>query len=369
MVNIQIQQWDKDRFFQSRKEWNELLKSSNSDQLFLSWEWQSTWWKIFSEPEDVNSARMELKLYVATTDDGSLVGIAPLYLTTVYTKKIIKTKRLQFIGNCWRGKPTMLTELLDFIVISTQSKNVVRALYSHIKKIKDWDEFVIPFLNVQSETYQLLSNENLLPRCYLRHAEEYKSYYLNIKGQFQDYAKNLGKNTRLKFINRRKMFQELGETSFTRMLTDNIKENFNLLNKLHIKRWGKPIFYGKRLEFNQLAAELLAERYCLNFSVLSLNHEPVSIQYNFVINKHNYNIQAGFDETFHKKISLGYLHFGYEIEASFTEQISTYDFLAGEGKNTQYKERLTNDYLQMIDLQIVRKPALKMLYKFYASIR
>ena len=369
MANVHVQLWDEERFFRSRKEWNELLKNSNSDQLFLSWEWQSTWWKVFSKPEGADPERMELRLYVATTTDGTLLGIAPLYITTVYTKNIIKTKRLQFIGNCWRGKSTMLTELLDFIAISTQSKNVVRALYSHIYSIKDWDEFVIPFLDMQSETYQLLSAENLLPRCYLRHAEEYKSYYLNIKGPFQDYTKKLGKNTRLKFINRRKMFQELGDTSCKRMLTENINENFNLLNRLHSKRWGKPIFYGKRLEFNQSVAGLLAERNCLNFSVLSLNHEPVSIQYNFVINKHNYNIQAGFDEAFHKKISLGYLHFGYEIDASFTEQYTVYDFLAGEGKNTQYKERLTNDYLQMVDLQIVRKPLLRIFYKLYRLFR
>lgn len=364
MENIHVQQWGAEKFFSSRNEWNELLKRSKSDQLFLSWEWQSSWWKIFSDSES-----MELRLYVATADDGTLLGIAPLYLTTVATKNFLKTKRLQFIGNCWRGRSTMLTELLDFIADETLESDVIRALYTHISSLKSWDEFVIPFLDTQSETYQLLHNENLLADCYLRHAEKYNSYYLKLLGEFQDYTKNLGKNTRLKFINRRKLFDSLGDISFERMLANDIGEKFNLLNSLHGTRWNKPIFEGKRLEFNTTVARLLAERDCLNFSVLSLNNQPVSIQYNFIIDKHNYNIQAGFDESFHKKISLGYLHFGYEIEASFNQQCTTYDFLAGEGKNTQYKERLTNDYLQMVDLQIVRKPALKILYKFYDLIR
>ena len=360
MQNIHVQQWDQEKFLHSRNEWNKLLKQSKSDKLFLSWEWQSSWWKIFSD-----AGNMELKLYVATTNDGTLVGIAPLYSTIVSTKKFLKTERLQFIGNRWRGESTMLTELLDFIVDERQSTNIIRALYTHIYSLKYWDEFVIPFLNLNSETYQLLFNENLLPGCYLRHAEKYNSYYLNIQGEFKSYTKNLGKNTRLKFINRRKLFDELGNTSFERMLSDNIDEKFTLLNSLHYMRWNKPIFEDKRLEFNKTVAGLLAERNCLNFSIISLNNKPVSIQYNFIIDNHCYNIQAGFDESFHKKISLGYLHFGYEIEASFNQQETTYDFLAGEGKNTQYKERFTNTYLNMTDLQIIRSPALKTLYRIY----
>ena len=149
------------------------------------------------------------------------------------------------------------------------------------------------------------------------------------------------------------------------MLSDNIDDKIDLLNNLHSKRWIKPVFNGDRLLFNSSVAKLMAKKNCLNFSILSVNNEPVSIQYNYVVNQHNYNIQAGFDEEFHKKISLGYLHFGYEIEACFHEQTNVYDFLAGEVKNTQYKERLTNSYLSMVDLQIIRNPILKTLYKSY----
>ncbi len=360
MEDIHVQQWDEEKFFSSRNEWNDLIDRSSADPLFLSWEWQSSWWHFFSDE------KMKLRLYVATTSDGQLVGIAPLYSTKLSLKNVIKTTRLQLIGHFWRGKSTMPGELLSLIIDSSNSKNIIQAICTHIHSLKYWDELVIPFLNNQSETYQLLSDENLLPGCYLRHAEQYKSYYLNIKGQFQDYTKNLGKNTRLKLLNRRKNLQQIGEVTYKRMLAGNIDEQFALLNQLHKKRWGKTIFENKRLEFNKTVANLMAEKNNLNFSVIALNDQPISIQYNYVINQHNYNIQAGFEENLHNKISLGYLHFGYEIEASFTEHYTAYDFLSGEGKNTQYKERLTNDYLQMVDLQIIRKPLLKILYKSYS---
>lgn len=360
MENINIQLWDKEKFFRSRDEWNDLLQRSSADPLFLSWEWQSSWWRFFSDAES-----MELKLFVATDSQGKILGIAPLYTTNIITKRIIKSTRLQFIGNCWRGKPTMPTELLEFIVDNTQSKEVISTLLTHIYSLNIWDEFVIPYLKLNSETCRILITENLLPQCYFRHAEKYDSYYLSIGDEFENYINGLGKNTRLKLFNRRKLLDKMGAVTLNRMISTHIEENFTLLNELHYKRWKKLAFNNQRLDFNISVASLMAEKNCLNFSVLSLNDEPVSIQYNFLINKHNYNIQAGFDENFHKKISLGYLHFGYEIEASFRQNDSTYDFLAGEGKNTQYKKRLTETCQQLTDLHIIRKPALIVLYKFY----
>jgi len=364
MQTIHIQQWDEQQFYNAREQWQTLLDNSSADPLFLSWEWQSNWWRIFSEAET-----MQLRLMTASDNSGKLIGIAPLYITTVITKKLIKTSRLQFIGNCWRGKATMPTELLSFITDKAQTEKVTLALLKHISKSKEWHELILPSLNTQCETYQLLSTHNSFKKYYLREAEKYNSYFLNTQGLFSDYTSKLGKNTRLKLLNRRSLLEKQGKITFQRMLSENIDELFSTLNNLHEKRWGKSIFNKQRLQFNLSVAKQLAEKNCLNFSLILLNNKPISVQYNYVIKKHNYNIQAGFDEGLHKKISLGYLHFGYEIEATFNQKDGIYDFLAGEGKNTQYKERLTDTSLQMIDLQVIRKPSLKLLYKLFDLIK
>ncbi len=57
-----------------RGEWNRLLKSSRSDTIFLTWEWQRTWW------HHVGAMRGPLYL-LAIRQDGRLVGLCPLYLT------------------------------------------------------------------------------------------------------------------------------------------------------------------------------------------------------------------------------------------------------------------------------------------------
>lgn len=361
MNKIFIQTWDEKKFESSREEWTNLLEKSCSDQLFMSWEWQFTWWKTFALAD-----QMQLRLYAAVDENNTLVGIAPLYLSTAHTKNIIKTRRLQFIGNCWRSRTTMPTELLDFIVAEENSTQVICAIFEHLRDSSEWDELMLANLRKDSATYGILTKNESLPGCYLRHAEEYDSYYLITNGEFKNYLGSRGKSTRLSLFNRRKILEATGKVTF-RSLTENDKP-FELLNNLHSMRWGKQVFSGDRLTFNAALATLLAQRGALRFSALCVDKTPISIQYNYTINNHVYNIQAGFDPSFHKKLALGYLHFGYEFEQAFSSQTHTYDFLAGDGKNTPYKQRLTNTALAIVDLQVVRKPLLRLLFRTYDKV-
>jgi hypothetical protein len=363
MSKITISQWDENKFSNSQDEWNELLANSNVDQLFLSWEWQYTWWQVFAIP-----SQMQLCLLVATDDENNLVGIASLYLSTVTAAKFLKVRRLQFIGNCWRTRDTMRTELLDFITLKSRSTEITRSLFEYLRNSKEWDEFIIAGLREDSETYHILSHESALPGCYLRRAESYPSYYLSTKGNFADYLNSLGKNTRLRLFNRRKILESLGRTIFS-VDHENIDNNFELLNKLHLMRWGYPAFSKQRLEFNKKVATLLSARNGLCFSKLSVNNSPISIQYNYEISNHVYNIQGGFDDTIHHKLAPGYLHFGYVIERAFNNETTCYDFLAGEGKNTPYKENLTEKKLDIVDMQVIRNKLLKILYTAYELVK
>ena len=53
------------------EEWNDLLKRSAFDTLFLTWEWQRTWWEHLGEGD--------LFLIAMRDDQGRMAGIAPLY--------------------------------------------------------------------------------------------------------------------------------------------------------------------------------------------------------------------------------------------------------------------------------------------------
>lgn len=65
---------DETGFDALKDEWNDLLQRSRYDTIFLTWEWQTTWW--------AHLGRERGSLYIlAGRDGGRLVAIIPLYLS------------------------------------------------------------------------------------------------------------------------------------------------------------------------------------------------------------------------------------------------------------------------------------------------
>jgi len=360
MEKIRVELWSEFEFGNAQEVWADLLERSKSDELFMSWEWLFSWWDTFA-----NKDNDVLHIIAAYDESNILVGLAPLFISSATSKKIIRTQRLQFIGNFWRGSDTMRTELLDFIADSAYSKQVIEALFDYINSMTNWDEFILSDLDKSSVTYQVLFEKKILDNVYYRNVEEYDSYYLEIGSSFDGFCKLLGKNTRLSLLNRRKILEKMGRVEYIEADCNAVGSQFILLNTLHMKRWGKPVFEGVRLNFNINVATLMAKKNQLQFSIILLNNIPISMQYNYVVNGHEYNIQAGFNESLHNKISLGYLHFGYAIESAFKKGLRVYDFLAGEGKNTPYKKRLTADSKVIACIQIIRNKHLRKIYYVY----
>jgi CelD/BcsL family acetyltransferase involved in cellulose biosynthesis len=65
---------DESGFAALKSEWNALLRRSRFDTIFLTWEWQETWWRC------LGAARGPLYL-LAVRQDGRLIAILPLYLS------------------------------------------------------------------------------------------------------------------------------------------------------------------------------------------------------------------------------------------------------------------------------------------------
>jgi len=83
-----------------------------------------------------------------------------------------------------------------------------------------------------------------------------------------------------------------------------------------------------------------------------------------------YNIQLGFLDGLDKKISLGTLHLGYAIEMAFeSEEIRSFDLLAGEGKKSNYKSHLAQKHATLESIQILRKPIIRLLYFVNDSLK
>lgn len=354
--------WSEEKFSSCKDEWSALLAVSDANPFFMSWDWMYTWWESFSHPE------YTLMMIAVYSHENKLLGVAPLYLSPSYLKRIIKIRRLQFVGRCWHGTPNsefaMRTEYLDFIIKRDEHEAVLEAIFSFIDNNLEWDEFTIQELNKKSPSYAFIKKQKYACRW----VDEYKSYLLPLASNFAQYVAALGKNTRLQVFNRRKLLEKKGEVAIHSYTGEEIDTCFSILDDLHVKRWGYPVFTDSRMVFNKKLAACFAKSGQLHFIVLLVNDVPQSIQYNYCVNGTEYNIQAGFNPDFDKKLRLGYLMFGYAIEHAYHSGMQIYHFLAGAGQNAEYKERLTKQSETMVDVQLVRSNWLKFLYRFYDRI-
>lgn len=179
---------------------------------------------------------------------------------------------------------------------------------------------------------------------------------------FENYLTQLGKNTRLKIYNRRKRLADAGTVKLENIWPDR-KRFYRLLNEFHSYRWGKPCYQGRNQAFID---ELLQAHHeaggQVQMSVLSLDTEPVSVVLDIISQGRCYNLQSGYQENTVKDVSLGTLHFGYRIEQAFSEGLDYYDFMAGNGKNCNYKASLSTHSATLATLLLIRSPMLKLAY-------
>lgn len=182
-------------------------------------------------------------------------------------------------------------------------------------------------------------------------------------GDYQSYLQNLGSNTRLKLHNRRKRLFESGAVEFVKG-TD--PEKFlESLNVFHEKRWQKRCFDAETLDFIRIYLDkLLAEGHAYELNEMHLEGEIISVLLDIKVNGRIYNLQSGYEESLIKGVSLGTLHLGFQIEAAFQDpSVNAYDFMAGFGKNTNYKAKLSNQEINLVDITIVKPWWLKTLYR------
>ncbi len=111
-----------------KAEWNQLLQRSRFNTVFLTYEWQTTWWECLGEGD----------LWIVAfrrTDNNELVGIAPLYLVTPSGGRWAGKRKFNLVG-CIE-----VSDYLDMIVAKDWETEVYQAFYAWLcsSEAPAWD--------------------------------------------------------------------------------------------------------------------------------------------------------------------------------------------------------------------------------------
>lgn len=300
-----------------KPEWNDLVQRSYHNNLFVTWQWQSTWWKHLG-------AGSLLLLGMRAEDDGRLVGIAPLFRDQTDDEKSV----LYLIG-C-----RDVSDYLDLIIEVGQEETVYQALLDYLEgDAPTWD--LVDFCNIpqQSQTFVKL-REMAEARGYQTLVEiEDVCPIITLPETWDDYLMMLDKKQRHEV--RRKLRKADGGAD-TRFIIvgpeDDLKAEMQSFVELHqLSAPEKDEFMDPTMqEFFFEVAEVLQAQGWLQLAFVQMNGHKAATLLNFDYGDSILVYNSGYDPTQFRHLSPGIVVTARCIEHAIALGRSEFDFLRGD---------------------------------------
>ena len=302
-------------------EWDHLLQASNSDCLFLTWEWLRTWWAHLS-----SDRRLSL---LVIRSEGKLVGLAPFGRRPARLSSGHPLPVLEFLGSGQVG-----SDYLDVIAQSEWQEQVTAALASYLTRqnsmfrwtnVNGGESLAADLASRLSQSDWSVSDTqiNVCP-------------YISLTGKtWESYLAELGSEHRYNFQRKWKRLNREHTVSFDQVRTEqDCRESIELLIAQHNLRWdgrgGSDAFHTPGLvEFHREFALLALKRGWLRLYVLRVDGQAAAHLYGFLYGGKFYFYQSSFDLAFEKR-SVGLITMGLAIKSAIEEGANEYDLLHGD---------------------------------------
>ena len=224
-----------------RELWESLADRATDPLLFQSWHWCRAWLECRS---DASRAEIEMKLFVATTQSGEWVGLAPLFIRRV-KRSGIPLRCLQFVGGASGMHTVFRTEYNDFLLDEAHAVGARAALCEAIMNCRDWDEWLLADM-AGSETVDAV--RTIMPGNGRLTADEL-GYRADLSDGFDAYITRLRGSARRQLFNKRKRLAALGTVAVERVGSEQWSDFLETMNTFHTKRWGQPVIGPLRSRF------------------------------------------------------------------------------------------------------------------------
>lgn len=342
--NLQIQVHQSDQVFSDLEvEWNALAQVSDANLIFLTWEWQSTWWRAYHPGA--------LWLLSVRSDAGELLAIAPWFIqTNAEQERVVRT-----IG-C-----VDVTDYLSILIHQEHQTAVYEALAQFLIEQQGVAFDVLDFCNIP-ETASLLEG--------FRAALEAVGLSVSVKEQdvcpvielpdsFADYVQNLDKKQRHELRRKMRKIDGLGDGVEWYIVDDRhdlATETAHFLALMRSASEEKASFLEneQHVAFFEAMVPLMFEKGWLQMAFIKLEDAYAAAYLNFVYNNEVLVYNSGLDIEVSKTLSPGIALLGYLIRHAIENGHKRFDFLRGD---EQYKYHMGGQDTRVMNL-IVR-PALE----------
>jgi CelD/BcsL family acetyltransferase involved in cellulose biosynthesis len=321
-----------------RGEWNALLKRSAFDTLFLTWEWQRTWWEHIGEGD--------LFLITMRDDQGHLIGIAPLYRTVLANGE----RKLSIVG-C-----VDVSDYLDIIVAQGREREVYSALLDYLDsaEMAGWDAAQLCNVPEISPAHQALAEMAIEHGYEFRTVVEDVCPVIDLPATWDEYLASLDKKQRHEV--RRKMRRIEREADVHWYIVDqgrDLAEEIEAFIELHQKSSAdKDDFMDEQMKgFFHALADVLQTAGWLQLAFIEVDGQKAASMLNFDYEDAILVYNSGYDPQHRAYLSPGIVLLAYCIQHAIELGRAGFDFLRGD---EPYKYRFGAKETKVYRLVIVR---------------
>jgi hypothetical protein len=335
------------RFLELRHEWNKVLNRSRSDNVYLTWEFLSTYWKHFGK---------EKKLRILYTENkGKIIAIAPLRQSRYSFASPFSYDVIEPLA--FRGLTPEGADYTGFI-LAERKEECLKLFLTYLVEHNDWDFIYLMDVPETSMNMNLLADITRGIHLTLYSEEGAVCPYMSVPNSLEAFLSKLSGKVRK---NLRRCIKNLKSDYGTVELKrydeyGSLEAAMKTFFELHQKRWSlrnmPGAFHSQEIRnFYIDVARLFANNGWLALYFLMADDKPIATQYCFEFGQKMYYALGGFDPDF-ADYSVGNLILIKIIEKCIEKGIREYDLLKG---GEQYKFRYTTDYRKNLNIRLVNR--------------
>jgi CelD/BcsL family acetyltransferase involved in cellulose biosynthesis len=330
-------------------EWNSLAHQSGT--IFQTWEWSWQWWQ---------SNKRGKRLNIVTARDGErLVGLAPLYVASIYYGLPVKV--VSFLG-------TNGTDYLGFL-LDKDSHFAAKELLKFVLSNSDWDAVDLHQLPGDDPALSMVRKKEFAKGVVAEIVEQDACYRLHVARSFDEIISGLSKKFRwnVQYYERR-LYRD-HDVSIRVADTGSVHEDMETFFDLHKKRFldmKKPGAYLSpvfRRMHTRIATDMCKQDW-LRLYIMEIDRVPVATLYGYMFAGSFFYYLGGFDPAW-GKMSVSTVLIAHAIKQSVEENAECFDFLRGE---EPYKEKWMAERTLNYRVLIHRKGAKSQIVKKMLSL-
>jgi len=298
------------------EEWNRLVHRSAADTIFLTLEYQRTWWRHLGEGE---------LCILAVRDEEELVGIAPLFVTTDPDE----CRVLAFVG-C-----VEVSDYLDFIVARDRGEDVYSVLADGLSgsDAPAWDVLDLCNIHQDSPTLEIWPRLAEARGWSVSIARDDVCPVVSLPDTWEEYLQMLEGKQRREI--RRKLRRGSAQAALSWYIVgpdhDLRAEVDDFLDLMAASTPDKEAFLtpARRNFFHQLA-RVTYDAGWLQLAFLKVGQQKAAAYFNFVYDNRVLVYNSGLDWRAFPKLGAGIILTAYCIRHAIEQGREAFDFMRGD---------------------------------------